>query len=181
MTLCEGQPYTAYMDKQLIANRRAEVKQEIEKLKGEMDALTAELTRLDIAEEVFDSLTNAKPSKPEAISSSKESPEERPSVRSMIKEALMDAQQRGEPGLAPRHIREYIKTTYQYEIGQQVNTVASRMWHVMKELEKDESTGLFSLPSKDKPASQVSLEDELADLDIKPEAQGREAGPGGAK
>lgn len=31
----------------------------------------------------------------------------------------------------------------------QINTVASRMWRDVREIEKDEEAGLFRLPSKD--------------------------------
>jgi hypothetical protein len=53
------------------------------------------------------------------------------------------------------------------------------MWHELKEIEKDLSTGLFSLPQKEKPADANSLGELSSGLfPINPE-RGREAGQGG--
>ena len=145
------------MDGNLIKIRRGEVEHEISLLKQQMDALTAELGELDIAERVFGRLTGAErpPAREDderdaTASSSGDQAAPRPTVRQMILEALMDARQRGVEGLAPKQMREYIARVYGVDIGQQVNTNASRMLHELKEIEKDEITGLFSLPSKDK-------------------------------
>ncbi|MFN0262407.1 hypothetical protein ACKTEK_00875 [Tepidamorphus sp. 3E244] len=173
------------MDINIIKLRRHEVSRELERLEKRITALQSELEELTVAERVIARLSG----EDGRAAGSPDEPESSPSVgddaggtqmtvRAMIKEALFDARQRGLPGLAPRHIRDYIAHHYHRDVGQQINTTASRMWREVGEIEKDESSGLFSLPSKEKPTGQESVEDRPVGLFSNP-AQGREAGPGG--
>lgn len=70
-------------------------------------------------------------------------------IRQMVKEALMDARQRGLRGITPKEIREYISREFGRDIGQQANTTASRMWRDIGEIDKHED-GLFYLPDRDR-------------------------------
>lgn len=150
------------MDKTLITIRRAELDGEAERLRARLEAITAERQELDIAERVIDRLSGAQrdsageanqPQPPQVASSRTKRPV---TVRQMIMAALMDARQRGLPGRTPQEIREYIEATYGQKIGQQINTTASRMWHDIKEIDKDTEAGLFRLPLKEKPADLLS-------------------------
>lgn len=173
------------MDGNIIKIRRGEVEREIANLNDRVQTLKSELSELDIAEKVLNRLTGAsggssgEANQREASGFASESPQERPTVRQMIMASLMDARDRGAPGLAPRQMRDFISKVYGVDVGQQVNTNASRMLHELKEIEKDEKTGLFSLPSKEKPSDTTTVESPSEGLFRNPEAQGREAGPGG--
>ena len=162
------------METRFIENRREEIANEMAELKGRMKDLQMELDELAVVERVINRLTG----KPATAAPQKtEKPGTKPTVRQMIKAALMDARQRGLPGLAPKEIRAFIQDTYGQEIGQQINTTASRMWHDLKEIEKDETTGAFYLP-KEKPADDATVESPSTGLDHNPEHD-REAGQGG--
>lgn len=80
--------------------------------------------------------------------------------------------------MAPKDIRDFVAARYNYEMGSSANTVPSRMWRDEKLIQKDTETGLFSLPSKEKPVDvpgkEVSSTGLFSNL-----AKGREAGPGG--
>ncbi|MBY3044833.1 hypothetical protein [Rhizobium leguminosarum] len=142
------------METRFIENRREEIANEMAELKGRLKDLQMELDELAVVERVINRLTG----KPTSDVSSKVGKHSsKPTVRQMIKAALMDARQRGLPGLAPKEIRAFIQNTYGQEIGQQINTTASRMWHDLREIEKDETTGAFFLP-KEKPADEVTVE-----------------------
>lgn len=162
------------METRFIENRREEILTEMAELKGRLKDLQMELDELAVVERVINRLTG-KPS--QAAAQKTEKPGSKPTVRQMIKAALMDARQRGLPGLAPKEIRAFIQNTYGQEIGQQINTTASRMWHDLREIEKDETTGAFFLP-KEKPADEVTVESPSTGLDHNPEHD-REAGQGG--
>lgn len=86
--------------------------------------------------------------------------------------------QRGLAGRTPQEIRDYIEITYGQQIGQQINTTASRMWRDVKEIDKDTETGLFRLPPNEKPVDAQSRQDTSTGLFNNPE-HGREAGQGG--
>ncbi|MFC3723420.1 hypothetical protein [Neoaquamicrobium sediminum] len=174
------------MNIDLITIREAELKAELTRLRESIDAVEKELDELTIAKGVFLRLTG-KAKAPASTSAPKRAkfprpaqkkPEELPTIRNLVFEALMDARQRGLPGLAPRQIREYVAQRYNYEMGSSANTVPSRMWRTEKAIQKDTETGLFSLPSKEKPADENSLAGTSAGLFEAP-AKGREAGPGG--
>lgn len=163
------------METRIIENRREEIANEMTELKGRLKALQLELDELDVAERVINRLSgNPVSHGPEKT----EKPGTKPTVRQMIKAALMDARQRGLPGLAPKDIRTFIQNTYGQQVGQQINTTASRMWHDLKEIGKDEATGAFFLP-KEKPADDTTVESPPAGSDRNQEP-GREAGQGGA-
>ncbi|TBE08795.1 MULTISPECIES: hypothetical protein [Rhizobium] len=163
------------MDTRLIETRREEIATEVAELRGRLKTLQLELDELAIVERVINRLTGSPIS---TASTEPEKPGTKPTIRQMIKAALMDARQRGVPGLLPKDIRAFIKTTYGQEIGQQVNTTASRMWHELKEIEKDQATGAFFLP-KEKPADDATVESPSAGFD-RNQGPGREAGQGGA-
>ncbi len=172
------------MDGNLIKIRRAKVDGEISLLKERIAKLTSELAELDIAERVINRLSGMS-ADPDGQASGREPAkayEAKASgsmtVRQMVTAALMDARQKGEPGLTPSQVREFIRTTYAAEIGQQINTNLHRMYNDLKEIAKDEATGLYSLPSKENPADDVTVESPSAGL-FDTQAQGREAGPGG--
>ena len=162
------------MDTRFIEKRREEIATEMAELKGRMKDLQTELDELAVTERVINRFAG-KPTP--QVEEKAEKPGTKPTVRQMIKAALMDARQRGLPGLLPKEIRAFIQNTYGQEIGQQINTTASRMWHDLKEIEKDETTGSFYLP-KEKPADDVTVESPSTGLDHNPE-HGREAGQGG--
>ncbi|TAX42235.1 hypothetical protein ELI02_36050 [Rhizobium leguminosarum] len=162
------------METRFIENRREEIANEMAELKGRLKDLQVELDELAVVERVINRLTG-KPTS--AVPSKVEKPGSQPTVRQMIKAALMDARQRGLPGLAPKEIRAFIQNTYGQEIGQQINTTASRMWHHLREIEKDETTGAFFLP-KEKPADEVTVESPSTGFDDNSE-HGGEARRGG--
>lgn len=172
------------MNFDLIKQRRDEVSRELERLRELTSALTTELDELDIAARVIVRLSSessedhSEKSELESASRAYEGVGANVTVRQMVTEALMDARQRGVPGLAPKHIREYIQRHYGRDIGQQANTTASRMWRDIGEILKDEKTGLFSLPFKEKPASERSGQDAPAGL-FSDQQQSREAETGG--
>ena len=101
-----------------------------------------------------------------------------PTIKQLVLEALEDARRRGMPGLTPKQIREFVAAKYSYNMGASANTVPSRMWRDEKILEKNTETGLFSLPSKEKPVDALSFAGTSTGLFETP-AKGREAGPGG--
>lgn len=172
------------MNPDLIKIRRHEVTRELERLQERKDALTIEMEELDIAERVMGRLSGGLRSEVSPRHESKPPQASRPktgegmTVRQMVKEALMDARARGLPGLAPKHIRDYIQSTFGRDIGAAANTTASRMWREIKEISKDEKTGLFSLPQNEKPASAKSEQDTPAGL-FPDQQQSREAETGG--
>ncbi len=91
----------------------------------------------------------------------------------------MEARQKGIPGLAPKEIREYVQKVHKRTIGAPINTVASRMWRELGQLDKCEETGLFSIPDKEKPAG-VNLFEPISPAgSLFQPAKGREAVPGG--
>jgi hypothetical protein len=143
------------MDSNLIKIRLHEVATEMDRLKGRLALLAAERDELEIAERVINRLSGGKRVDAGSETESQPSPSARTeegkqmTIRQMVMESLMDARQRGLPGLAPKHIREYIQSHFGRDIGQQANTTASRMWREIGEIAKDEETGLFSLPSKE--------------------------------
>jgi len=171
------------MDENLVKIRRHEVNRELERLKERVAALSNELHELDITQRVLERLSGAKRGSTSAgdqsqsETASQTSQGSQMSIRAMIKEALMDARQRGLPGLAPRHIREYISSTYHRDVGQQINTTASRMWRDLHEIDKDEKIGLFSLPPKENPEGEQSVQDTPSGLFST--QHDREAGQGG--
>lgn len=173
------------MDKHLITLRRGELERERDRLNERLATITLELSDLDVAERVFDRLTGAKRGtvsngdEPTPQGVAKAAGHEGMTVREMIKAALMDARQRGLPGIAPKEARAYMVSVYGRDVGQQVNTTLHRMLTVLKEVNKDEATGLYSLPLKEKPVDDTTVESPSTGLFDNPEAKGREAGPGG--
>lgn len=173
------------MDKHIITIRRGKVEREIEQLKSQLDILLAELKDLEIAERVIDRLLGPGHAPTNTVGESKQpelvkgTAEGGLTIREMIKAALMDARQRGLPGRTPNQIRQFIASVYGRDLGQQINTTAYRMWRDIKEINKDEITGLFSLPGKEKPSDNYTVAGSSEGLFDKPEAKGREAGPGG--
>lgn len=143
------------MDSAIIKNRRREVAQEVERLQSRLAELNAELSELEIAERVIDRLSGGQR---DSVSQGNEPQPQKPSrqnetsmtIRQMVMEALMDARQRGLRGLAPKDIREYISREFGKDIGQQVNTTASRMWRDIGEISKHEDGGLFYLPDRER-------------------------------
>ncbi|NRC53270.1 hypothetical protein [Neoaquamicrobium sediminum] len=100
------------MNIDLITIREAELKAELTRLRESIDAVEKELDELTIAKGVFLRLTG-KAKAPASTSAPKRAkfprpaqkkPEELPTIRNLVFEALMDARQRGLPGLAPRQI-----------------------------------------------------------------------------
>ncbi|HTV70179.1 MAG TPA: hypothetical protein VMF90_16755 [Rhizobiaceae bacterium] len=171
------------MDANVIKIRRGEVDRHIERLKAELDALTAELRELEIAERVFNRLTGAERNTSGKVAESKPSPPKPAvtkkgvmTVRQMVFEALMDARQRGLPGRTPNEIREYLLAHHKMKIGQPINTTASRMWRDLKEINKDEA-GRFSLPEKESAADLLSVGDGPAA--VVPNVPSRDAQQGG--
>lgn len=165
------------MDKHLITIRRGEIDRQIGRLQEQLDALNVERGELDIAERVFDKLTGAKRSAPSEANEPRApsvrivAKDGRPTIRQMIMAALMDAKQRNFPGRTPQEIREFIKATYNLEIGQPINTNASRMWRDLKEIDKDEASGRFRLPSKEK-ATDLLFSGEQSAASIQPARDG---------
>lgn len=139
----------------VLTSRRADLQREISRLEEQLGAAKAELDEIVVAERVLARLTgggaaygamtqDARVPPPKFYGGGEAEGRKTPTVRAMIKEALMDARQRGEPGLTPHGIREYIRKFYGRDLGQQVNSVASRMWRDLREIEKDEA-GRFRL------------------------------------
>jgi hypothetical protein len=174
------------MDADIIKIRRSEVTQEISILKDRIAILSSELSDLDIAEKVFSRLSGASrnslstSNEPDAAKASQAKPDGLPTVREMIKSALLAARDSGHPGLTPKQIKSYIQDVYHFDAGPQVNTTASRMFNTLKEINKDETTGLYSLPSKEKSSSIETVGSLDEDYEQYLGAKGREAGPGGA-
>ena len=164
------------MDMQLIKSRRDEVEREIQKLQAQLEEYSIELKELEITLKTLNRLSEKEEQK--GTMHYRIAPKELPTIRSMIKEALMHARQLGVEGYLPKEIREYILKTYGREIGQQVNTTASRMWRDLKEIQKDETTGRFSLPQKNRVDGDMFGDNTIDPSSNNPE-QGREAGPGG--
>lgn len=160
----------------LITNRRAEIERELAGLNDQIKGLQAEMAELAVVEKVFARLSGK--AEPERARRPEAQSEKVLTVREMIKAALMDARQRKLSGLLPKDIRAFIHNTYGAEIGQQINTTASRMWHTLKEIEKDEETGMFSLPNE-KPADDATVESPSAGFESN-DQHDREAGQGGA-
>ncbi|MGR8922302.1 hypothetical protein ACU8MB_00890 [Rhizobium leguminosarum] len=162
------------MDTNLIDKRRSEIEAEMKDLNERLTALKLEMGELDIAARVIGRLSGTEISK-------QVRGEDRSgtalTVRQMIKAALREARQRGLPGMRPNNIRAFVKKTYGLDIGQQINTTASRMWRDLREIEKDEPSGLFYLP-KEKPVDDASLETPSTGSDGNPEP-GHEGGRGG--
>ena len=177
------------MDIHTIQERRDELKKKLalltERFEMQSSEISTEIGELEIAEKVWERLSGAKrnstvtPTERHVSAATKRPKKGKLTVRQMISAALMDARQRNLPGLLPKEIRGYIQTTYELDIGQQINTTASRMWHDLKEIEKDEKSGLYRLP-KEKPVDAVPGEVTSTGLFDQPSAQGRQAGPGGA-
>ena len=119
--------------------------EEIARLSEEMQSNQSELDELLIAERVIARLSGRNAGETRKAAGVNRGPNKSPTIRQMIAEALMDARQRGLPGLTPQGIREYIREAHGRELGQQVNTTASRMWRDVKEIDKDTETGLFRL------------------------------------
>lgn len=167
------------MDVGLILKRREAIERQVEGLMSEVAVLRSELEELNIAERVMLRLAGVPedsselPPKLHGIEAGQVL-----TIREMIKSALMDARQRGMPGRTPDQIRKFISATFHRDLGQQINTTASRMWRDVKEIHKDETTGLFSMPEKEKPVDEKSLAGTSTGLFSNP-AEGREAGPGG--
>lgn len=175
------------MNIDLITIREDELRAELARLQDGIKAVEKELEELGVAKGVFLRLTGKVAGAPTSTAAPKgvhpsrtaqKKPDELPTIRNLVFEALMDARQRGLPGLAPRQIREYVAQHYDYEMGSAANTVPSRMWRTEKAIRKNTETGLFSLLSKEKPADDISLAGTSAGL-FKTPAKGREAGPGG--
>lgn len=143
------------MENDLIRIRRMEVEREKKALSERLASLDEELHNLDITERTLASLSGAgrhsagEKFKSNAETDGKTTAPEGLTVRQMVKEALMDARNRGLPGLAPKNIRKYIKDVHGRDIKQQANTVPWKMWHEYKEIEKNIDTGLFYMPSKE--------------------------------
>jgi hypothetical protein len=168
------------METRIIKLRKDEVEAEILALNDRIAVLSAELNELDIAEKVFLRLSGAGSTKQlDAPKTSDAKPDGLPTIRDMIKEALSDAMMRRDPGMTPKEIRAYIKDTYGFDAGPQVNTTASRMLHALNELSRDEATGLYSLSSKEKSSNATAGGSAFEDLLGDTTAKGREAGPGG--
>ncbi|MEO9615677.1 MAG: hypothetical protein ABJG86_03500 [Nitratireductor sp.] len=173
------------MNENLIEIRRSEIEAEIARLQERIKGLAAERNELDIAERVLARLSGAKqnPSQsniePKPSLGADDAPKRPLTVRQMIMAALMDARQKGLPGRTPKQIREYVEATYERKIGQQINTTASRMWHDLKEIEKDIESGLFRLPLNETPVDEKPGQVPSTGLYNDP-VQGRSAGPGGA-
>lgn len=158
------------MDVHAIQIRREEVERELARLNERVTLLSTELEELNIAEKVLGRLSGAKRNSSSPANerhtptTSKKGKGKLPTVREMIKEALMDASQRNVEGLTPNEIRQYIKNAYRVEIKQQINTTASRMYRDWKEIGKNEEKGIFMLPGKDNSSNPKSANNELEDV-----------------
>ena len=174
------------MEQDLIMIRESELKAKLARLQDQIVGIEEELEELNIAKGVLARLTGRKQSaspvasapKKKAAKAPQKKPDGLPTIKELILEALTEANRRGLPGLAPKDIRRYVTRRYNYEMGSSANTVPSRMWRDEKIILKDTETGLFSLPSKEKPTDDNSLAGTSAGLFETP-AKGREAGPGG--
>ena len=175
------------MEIDVITEREEELKAKRARVAESLDAIDKELEELAVAKNVMQRLSGKKaaPSSPPKArrkrvkTETQKKPEGLPTIRELVLEALMDARQRGLPGLAPKGIREYVAKAHQYEMGSTANTVPSRMWRDEKSILKDTETGLFSLPLKDEAGDDLLGRTTSPASDHQPGAQGREAGPGG--
>ncbi|HWU64220.1 MAG TPA: hypothetical protein VN112_19565 [Ensifer sp.] len=173
------------MDVHTIQIRREEVERELARLNERVSSLSTELEELIIAEKVLERLSGAKrnssssANERHAPQAAKKAKGKLPTVREMIKEALMDASQRNVEGLTPNEIRQYIKNVHGVEIKQQINTTASRMYHDLKEIGKNEEKGIFMIPVNKKPADDTTVESPSTGYLDNLLAKGREAVPGG--
>ncbi len=158
------------MDVHTIQIRREEVERELARLNERVSSLSTELEELNIAEKVLERLSGAKrnssssANERHAPQAAKKAKGKHPTVREMIKGALMDANQRNVEGLTPNEIRQYIKKVYGVEIKQQINTTASRMYHDLKEIGKNEEKGIFMIPVKEKSPDSTSTNNESGDV-----------------
>ncbi len=169
------------MDTNLINRRRDEVIQEINLIQKRRSELEKELAELETAERVIARLSGAERSpigetderKPETPSGGK--PEGIPTMPKMIMEALTAY----DPfdGAKPRAVRDWIADCYWS--GVKVDSVASILWRMWKRGQLEKKDSHYMLPQNVETAdADPTKETPTASL-FQPDAQGREAGPGG--
>ncbi|MBX3579569.1 MAG: hypothetical protein KF723_20380 [Rhizobiaceae bacterium] len=189
------------MDTTLISNRKREVEQEIARLRRTIDSYEVELSELDTVMRVISRLEGSGRTPPGAASQQKPAAESgqvfRPldTMPAMIIAMLTEAREAGEPGLEPKEIARRIETIY--GIKPRADGVSPICWRMWKrgQLTKDDGSPLYKLPismvdvanagikvlashlQKNTPTDLLSERDQPAG--VGPEAQGREAGPGG--
>jgi hypothetical protein len=174
------------MESELITSRENELRAKQTRLQEQMLGIERELAELEVAKAVLARLSGKKQVSPvvaappakKSTRAGQKKPGGLPTIKEMVLAALMDARQRNAPGLAPKDIRNFASSRYNFEMGSSANTVPSRMWRDEKIIRKDTETGLFSLPSKEKPADDTTVESPSTGL-FSNLAKGREAGPGG--
>ncbi len=169
------------METNLINRRREEVSQEITRLQKQLAEMEKELVELDTAERVISRLSGAERGTPGAADEHEPEtppvgkPEGIPTMPEMITEALTAAG----PGIGvrPKQIRNWIARTYWSGVrGENVSSILWRMW---KRGELGKGGGHYRLPLKEETVdASPNKETSTASL-FQPDAQGREAGPGG--
>jgi hypothetical protein len=174
------------MNIHLITLRRQEIEQEIARLNSRLSEMDGELKDLAIAERVFDRLSGAAGNSSRASNESKPTPFPRAnpnaamSLRDLIIGAVTDAKKNGIVGLKPREIQKRILQVYGVDkAANVVNTRTWRLWNEDKALNKSEG-GVYSLPSKEIPADDVTVEGPSAGESETSSEHGREADRGGA-
>lgn len=168
---------------ELIAARRREIESEIARLSARINDLKTELPDLDAAERVIRRLSGegGKPPtgdvdepKPAAAPTK---PANTPTIPAMIATALRNA---GGRGLEPKDMTDYIdKRWWPGVSGVAIGPIA---WRMMKrgELIKDGPRYKLKPSQMNEATDELSLGGESsAASDQQPQAQGREAGPGG--
>jgi hypothetical protein len=168
----------------LIATRRDEVEKEISRLKSRVQEMEAELAELDTAGKVLARLSGAKWNSAGAVNAtqppkpSSSSKVKKLTMPKMIESSLRQAHIEHKAGLEPREVTAWISRTYDPEVkGEYVSAIAWRMWK-RGQLEKEPNSPVYSLPGMNK-SEKKALANDFSDLLDEPEAQGREAGPGG--
>lgn len=169
------------MDKNLIDRRRDEVIQEINLIQKRHAELEKELVELDTAERVIARLTGAiggapsQADEPEQAKASSGKPGDIPTMPEMIAGALSSYPLNR--GAKPKDVRDWIARKYWPDV--KVDSVASIMWRMWKRDELEKRDSLYVMPEKKETDDANPGEESSSASLFQPDAQGREAGPGG--
>ncbi|MDH3263449.1 MAG: hypothetical protein OEM24_05580 [Paracoccaceae bacterium] len=168
-------------DLNTVALRMRAVEQEMARHHDGISACEAELAELRVAEKVLARLSGAK--RPEAGEDRAEKEAATPSTKpegipAMTEMILAILRETSAAGMEPKDIASVVRERWWPDVdGVRVSTAAWQLWK-RGELEKDEGSSLYRLPQEKEPSDKMPGEASEGSL-FQPNAQGREAEPGG--